>query len=260
MIVIGIDCATDEKKIGLALGSVDNKKTIILGVPAGDKSEHVVDLIEKWLPEGQPALLALDSPLGWPRKLAQELLDHSAGMPLKVLPNHLFSRLTDRVVKEMIGKRPLEVGADRIARTAHSALKLLQSLRENTGSAIPLAWEKDDVREICAIEVYPAATLAARRINVRGYKEPEARDERLKLIELISNHLAIETWREQLESSSDAIDAVVCVLAASDFLLGKCRQPKPEERETARKEGWIWVAHPELVVRVIRSGDIIPDS
>lgn len=247
MIVIGVDCATDEKKMGLALGSVDNKKTTILKVSVGGKNERVVDLIEKWLPEGQPALLALDSPLGWPRKLAQELLDHSAGMPLKVPPDHLFSRLTDHRVKETIAKRPFEVGADRIARTAHSALKLLQSLREKTGSAIPLAWERDDVRETCAIEVYPAATLAARRINVQGYKKPKARDERLKLIELISNHLEIATsreQREQLESSSDAIDAVVCVLAASDFLLGKCLQPKPKDEETARKEGWIWVLHP----------------
>jgi predicted RNase H-like nuclease len=244
MIVIGVDCATDEKKMGLALGSVDNKKTTILRVSVGGKNEPVVDLIEKWLPEGQPALLALDSPLGWPRKLAQELLDHSAGMPLKVSPDHLFSRLTDHIVKKTIVKRPLEVGADRIARTAHSSLKLLQSLREKTGAAIPLAWEGDDVRETCAIEVYPAATLVARRINVQGYKKRKARDERLKLIELISNHLEIATSREQLESSSDAIDAVVCVLAASDFLLGKCLQPEPKDEETARKEGWIWVLRP----------------
>jgi len=244
MIVIGVDCATNENKMGLALGSVDNKKTTILRVSVGGENEPVVDLIERWLLEGQPALLALDSPLGWPRKLAQELLDHSAGMPLKVSPDHLFSRLTDHIVKETIAKRPLEVGADRIARTAHSALKLLQSLREKTGLAIPLAWERDDVRETCAIEVYPAATLAARRISVQGYKKPKARDERLKLIELISNHLEIATLREQLESSSDAIDAVVCVLAASDFLLGKCLQPKSKDEETARKEGWIWVLHP----------------
>lgn len=33
----------------------------------------------------------------------------------------MFNRLTDRLIHQRIGKKPLEVGADRIARTAHAA-------------------------------------------------------------------------------------------------------------------------------------------
>jgi hypothetical protein len=40
-----------------------------------------------------------------------------------------------------------------------------------------------------------------------------------------------------LPASADAIDALVCVLAAADFMRG-CARP-PEDRESTRQEGWI---------------------
>jgi hypothetical protein len=43
-----------------------------------------------------------------------------------------------------------------------------------------------------------------------------------------------------LPASADAIDALVCVLAAADFMRG--RASPPEDRERARQEGWIWTA------------------
>ena len=41
-----------------------------------------------------------------------------------------------------------------------------------------------------------------------------------------------------LESSADALDAVVCVLAAMDFLDG--RAMAPPRQAVAEQEGWIW--------------------
>ncbi|HXQ24571.1 MAG TPA: hypothetical protein VN812_23015 [Candidatus Acidoferrales bacterium] len=41
----------------------------------------------------------------------------------------MFRRLTDDVVYERLGKRPLEVAADRIAWAAHAALKFFGDLR-----------------------------------------------------------------------------------------------------------------------------------
>jgi hypothetical protein len=41
---------------------------------------------------------------------------------------------------------------------------------------------------------------------------------------------------------SNALDSVVCVLAAKDFLDDTTFQP--ESLELAKKEGWIWVYNP----------------
>lgn len=227
MIVIGIDCATQQKNIGLAYGSVTTSgKAVIKDIKLGSRNVPATETIEKWLQKEQLVLLALDAPLGWPTALGQKLSTHYAGMPLEAKPEHLFSRQTDRKVESVIGKRPLEVGANLIARTAHSALGLLESLREKTGLLIPLAWEIGEVRQTCAIEVYPAATLAALGIKATNYKDKDADDKRLELIGKLGEYLEIANQqRVLLKDSADAIDAVICVLAAHDFLLGKCFPP-----------------------------------
>ncbi|MCM8612051.1 DUF429 domain-containing protein [Accumulibacter sp.] len=83
--------------------------------------------------------------------------------------SELFRRETDRVVAAEIGKTPLEVAADRIARAAHSALEVLGLLREHSGKQIPLAWSPE-FESVAAIEVYPGATLKARGLEHSGYK------------------------------------------------------------------------------------------
>ena len=40
-------------------------------------------------------------------------------------------------------------------------------------------------------------------------------------------------------SNADALDAVVCLLAAMDFLGGYALPP--DDRDRAEREGWIWV-------------------
>jgi predicted nuclease with RNAse H fold len=120
---------------------------------------------------------------------------------------------------------------------------LLQSLREKTGLALPLAWEPGEIKETSVIEVYPAATLIVHGINVQGYKKPNAGAVRGRLLEWLSDHVEIAEGRRLLESNHDALDAAICVLAAWDFMQGRCIQPT--DLETARKEGWIWVRHPD---------------
>lgn len=241
-VIVGIDCASVEKNVGLALGAVERGELTIREIAAGGGSHSVVELIARWLPPGQPALLAFDAPLGWPAAMGPELFNHSAGMPLTAPPDVLFSRLTDRIIRQKIKKRPLEVGANLIARTAHAALGLLQHLREETGLAIPLAWEPDHLEETCAIEVYPAATLLVYNIRVPNYKLLRAQAARRKLVTLLSSYMAVATEPERLVANSHTLDAAVCVLAGYDFLSGRCI--RPDDFRTARKEGWIWVRHP----------------
>jgi hypothetical protein len=123
--LIGIDCATQAKNIGLACGSFENGKAQINEVTIGSNDIDLVDTIVEWTKRCEFTLIALDAPLGWPITLGQELCNHMAGKPIQTEPNNLFRRKTDQVVKREIGKLPLDVGADRIARTAHAALSFL---------------------------------------------------------------------------------------------------------------------------------------
>ena len=57
------------------------------------------------------------------------------------------------------------------------------------------------------------------------------------------NKSVIDELQKRLEESPDALDAIICVAAASDFLLGNCIPVS--DMEKAQKEGWIWVRQPK---------------
>jgi predicted nuclease with RNAse H fold len=168
-------------------------------------------------------------------------------MPVNVPPNEMFRRWTDYVVKKEIKRQPLDVGADRIARTALAALRLLQELRVSTGSSIPLAWNQALKEAVSAIEVYPAATLSAYGIVAQGYKEREQDEQRKVILKGLGKHVVLPDDVTPAESNADILDAVVCVLAAADFLRGETIQPT--NRELAEKEGWIWVRSLQFSLR-----------
>lgn len=237
--VIGVDCATVEKKIGLALGELVGGDLRVTEVQHASVEDGAVDVIARWLlhdPNPQ-VLLAIDAPLGWPLELPTTLATHRAGESIAVEANMMFRRETDRFVHAMLKKMPLEVGADRIARTAHSALRMLGDLREKIGAAIPLAWSPD-FRGIAAIEVYPAATLQTRELRASGYKQRSQTGERKHLVEGLGRHVDLPTDHRLMIESADAVDAVVCVLAGADFLRDEAHSPTSKDR--AEKEGWIW--------------------
>ena len=104
---------------------------------------------------------------------------------------------------------------------------LLDELRKSTGRQIPLAWAPVERERWRVIEVYPAAT----RIS---HGAPDVGGS-LKGLEKLIDYSSVSLT---LEKSKDAADAVVCVLAAADFLTG--RAIAPLDRELASLEGWIW--------------------
>ncbi len=240
MIVIGIDCATNAKKFGIALADSDEGRCALVAVELGESQELLARKIASWLPSSGPALLALDAPLGWPASLGPALVQHVAGEPVRQNPNLLFRRGTDRFVKAEIGKQPLDVGADRIARTAVAALRLVADVRKLTGHPIPLAWSPE-IPGPAAIEVYPAATLTAHGLPASGYKKARDEEQRSAILQGLAERVEIQPdLRDLPRSNADALDAVVCVLAGSDFLRGRAFPP-PNLAE-AEREGWIWVA------------------
>src|SRR5437899_710638 len=123
--LIGIDCATVDAKVGLALGWYDGDRARVETALLCSRKKSAVATVAGWLRSaGTPALLAIDAPLGWPAPLAIALAKHRAGETIDVEPHAMFRRATDRAISDEVGKTPLDVGADRIARTAHRALKI----------------------------------------------------------------------------------------------------------------------------------------
>jgi hypothetical protein len=92
-------------------------------------------------------------------------------------------------ISNIIDKQPLDVGADRIARTAHAALRLLQELRERTHMSIPLAWDRNFKPEVQAIEVYPAGSLKSYGIRHSGYKGNDGRANRAEIVQYIQGQV-----------------------------------------------------------------------
>jgi predicted nuclease with RNAse H fold len=242
--VIGIDCSTTESSVAVSVGHVDHDEEVVIDdvVVCGPPVRSSLDVVVDHIDSKMRTLLALDAPLGWPADLGRALCRHVAGELIDVDSNLLFRRVTDRVVKEKINQQPLDVGADRIARTAHWALKFLGGLRTRLSTSIPLVWNSD-WSGVAAIEVYPAATLKSIGIKVGPYKKNEDVAARRELISKLSEAVSLQKSVSVLEGCADAIDAVVCVLAGVDFLRGVCIEPSDEN--IVKKEGWIWVCKPK---------------
>ena len=246
--IVGVDCATDPRKVGLALAQVsgpatrNGAKARILAAEVGSDSPSMAARIAEWMGEESAVLLAMDAPLGWPLALGSTLAGHSAGELVAGDPNHLFRRQTDRALHAAIGKLPLDVGADRIARTAVAALRLLDELRTLTGYEIPLAW-KSELSEPAAIEVYPAGTLVALGLRSSGYKEPGQTERRREILQALLKRIELGVEPGVLLRNPDVLDATLCIVAALDFLSGEVIPP--DEPQVARREGWIWVRRPD---------------
>lgn len=259
MRIIGIDFSTDPKKTGFALGQYDRAECRILDAQSGTTQEEDIDLLHRWLGNESRALLAIDAPLGWPSSLGPALVKHRAGQVLTADPsllerghdlcdrNQLFSRRTDKVVWSNTRQKPMDVGADRIARTAHAALHFLQTVARGPSGSIPLAWDWTGIDEVSAIEVYPAATLAAHGLPHSGYKgptNPGKRDEiigKLRERQILRFEMGSDIRQDSaIRNDDNILDAVVCVLAGVDFLAGLAIGPGEGDRDLANREGWIW--------------------
>ena len=241
--IIGIDCATQPRKVGLARGNFEDGRVCIAEVGLPTSYPHLVDTIVEWVSSQSSALITLDAPLGWPAQMGKELVKHEAGMQLKSDADRLFHRDTDDFIYREYGKKPLEVGANLIARTEHAALRLLDEIRQRTGEEIPLAWEPGCLPGIYAIEVYPAVTLRAHKVKMDGYKSKDGQEARRAFIRELNKVVQLPADRYLLEKNNDVLDAAICVLAGADFLSGEVHQPA--NLNLAKKEGWIWVRKSE---------------
>lgn len=240
--VIGIDAATQPKKTGLARGCIAGGKLIVEAVELGSQDPSVSKVVASWI--RGPTLLAIDAPLGWPASMGAALAGHRAGQEISLTGNEMFARLTDRIVHETVKKKPLDIGADRIARTALTALRVMQEVRDATGLAVPLSWAPHDA-EVSAVEVYPAATLIGRGLSTVGYKKDDdhGRAARKLLAKAVAREVELPAL-DRVVDTDHALDAVLCLVAALDYVRGEVVQPPPSHAARVRAEGWIWFKAP----------------
>lgn len=249
--ILGIDVATRLGRVGLACGRLDGDNLHVDEVVAGQDlpgrrngpSSEMVEVVADWLcariPARGPVLLAFDAPLGWPQPLSRGLADHVAGarLPAPDAPDRLWRRATDVHIHQTVGKLPLEVGADRIARAAWAALELLHAIRTRTGRALPVPLVPSGTDG--AIETYPAATLTAVLGPPGVYKGSDPAPRRA-LLQRLPMTLSPEATRAAL-AVDHAFDAAVCVLAGADFSSGRCPPVPALHQSHASTEGWIHV-------------------
>ncbi len=236
--ITGIDCAVQSHKVGIAIASYELGKCRILSALRCDARRPPSEAVKAWHDKSPISLIALDAPLGWPEDLSTALSDHSAGFHISNSANKLFQRETDREIYQRLGKKPLDVGANFIARTAKAALDFLQEMRSLTGESIPLAWQMEAPEVLSAIEVYPAATLRSSGLPIVDYKKLPQVDGRRQIIDALPDWLNVSEVKESMLNSPDVLDAVLCVLAAVEFVNGNC--VPPSNSRIAKKEGWIW--------------------
>ena len=233
--IIGIDSAVQDKNIGVVLCEYSNQQIHIKD--KWDKINAFESQITKWI-DSNKIILAIDSPLGWPKAFSEKLYDHNAGMTLGNDDKSFFKRQTDSDISQRFGKIQLEVSADRIARTAFHTLRRLGCLKNVCTRKIEILWDPIDDFDIGYIEVYPASTLLANKVSIKGYKQSE--EQRKKIFEGISKHYTIinDESTNIIDVEHD-FDAFICCLAGFDFIENRSKRYK-ELNNTIRKEGWIW--------------------
>jgi hypothetical protein len=101
--VVGVDCATNPQKIGLARGEWSRGQIAkVTEVVIGARS-NPAEIIRDWTQLHAQTLLAIDAPLGWPAQLGESLARHWAGNGLDEPADKLFRRETDRFIKQLVG-------------------------------------------------------------------------------------------------------------------------------------------------------------
>jgi hypothetical protein len=200
-LLVGIDVATVPAKVGLARsiyvdGRVQLEEAMLCtgSIPA--------ETIANWLLGSlDPVLLAIER-LWAGRRSSPRASPHQAGEWIELHPTRCSAH-HGSFIQQKLSKTPLDVGADRIARTAHAALALLGDLRHRLDAPIPLAWSPE-LSGIAAIEVYPAATLVAHGMPSSAYKAPDQESKRREILAALQEWIDVGTQAQVLQAHADA--------------------------------------------------------
>lgn len=253
-LLIGLDFSTQiSKRKAYALSLINDKyernsDIEISNLDNQRLSNQLLDLSSKW----DEIVLAIDSPMGWPKEMIQDLLHHQAGEKLlndkKLERQNYFRRTTDKFIIEQVKKTPFSIGADKIAAMAFDALVIVGLI--NSEFQLDVGYGVTKKHKV--IEAYPGATIAGQlgSRNTNGYKKNKDLREQMydAIIQVYEVKVSELYPKEEVVHTDDRFDAFLCLLTAIDYHNDKLHNPitgnivsnvKIEE-EIIRKEGWIW--------------------
>ncbi|GAA0990491.1 DUF429 domain-containing protein [Acrocarpospora macrocephala] len=238
MITVGIDLAAEAVDTAVAWVEWSENRARVTRVETRADDGLVVEAI---LAAGKAGV---DCPLGWPDRFVDFLVAHRGGevaLPLegvgRLWRRDLANRVTDLVVRELTGQRPLSVAADRIGYVAMRCAGVMAELARR-GQVV------DRRGGGVVVEVYPAASLKRWGLPFKGYKRAANLGELNRLVDGLGRAapwLDLGAFEGVCRASDDAADAVVAALTARAAALGLVTAPSPGQAEAARTEGWIAV-------------------
>lgn len=187
-------------------------------------------------------LIGIDCAFGWPVDFVDFVARQAGGARLTsddtgdlAWRRRLAHRETDRVVTERTGARPLSVATDRLGMTALRCAVLLDRLAGD-GRVV----ERSGEHPSTVVEVYPAMALRVWGLRRPGYKvSADARTALIADLRRAAPWLELGPHEPLMQSSADALDAVVAALVALAHRVGASIPPEPAQRQRARVEGWI---------------------
>jgi predicted nuclease with RNAse H fold len=253
MDVVGIDLAADAKTTGVVFvrsARASRWTATVATTPATD--DALVEAV------GDMDAVGVDAPLGWPVAFVEAVAAHRRFRPWPgdVDRSTLTHRDTDRAIRRRGIRAALSVSADKLGSVAMRCALLQRRWADEV-------WGRPAGRDGSGplVETYPAAALAAWRIDCTGYKnrrdEASARAVRVhvmaELDDALSSWLDIEPVRALSVASDHVLDALVSALVAIAAKTRSTYAPTDSERDAALVEGWIHVPSRPLA-------DLRPDS
>ncbi|MEU1883078.1 DUF429 domain-containing protein [Streptosporangium sp. NPDC020072] len=236
MITVGVDLAAEAVRTAVAWLDWSDGGARVREVVVGADDDLIVEALMGADKAG------VDCPFGWPDRFVDFVTAHRNGhveVPAEVAGRtwrgDLTYRVTDRVVVESTGQRPLSVSADRIGHTAMRCAALLAELARR-GRPV------DRAGNGVVVEVYPAASLRCWGLTSNGYKRAANLGTLGLLVDQLqetASWLDLGTHEQLCRRSDDATDAVVAAITARAAALGRVTTPTQEQAPTARSEGWI---------------------
>ncbi|MBI4914915.1 MAG: DUF429 domain-containing protein [Acidobacteria bacterium] len=226
MRTLGIDLASAAKRTALCVLEWRRE-----GATVSDLRVEVTDdaILQA---HDQANATGIDCPFGWPERFRKMLADGPAVESWSHdVRDSLRFRLTDKLVRDAIGRWPLSVSSDLIAVPAMRCQFLLLRLGVTDRSG-----------EGRVFEVYPAASLARWGFTSRGYKRRGGRPALEGLVSAFRERLPwldLGPWQGLLSESDDAFDALVAALTAHAARRGLTVKPAPYQQPIAAREGWI---------------------
>lgn len=227
--IAGVDLASQTAQTGLAVVSADSSALRVEQLEVGADDSAIIEAIRQSVKTG------VDVPLGWPDRFVDLVSAHHAGGPQQCADwrTEAVLRMTDRVLKEDFGLRPLSVSTDRIAYPA-----LRWSGIEAQLKLLGIDTARDGSGRIC--EVYPAGFLFQHGLKHRGYKGAagaQVREEILRSLRLVMS----DEHADLCVADDNALDAVLAAVSAHTVVTGKAYGPPEDHRQAVLREGWIWM-------------------